>query len=197
MPPTTRKTAAAKRSGNPARRNAPEKPEPVDPQDKYAPTTWLSQGLGVLEDLELPTGQLVLVRRPGVEGLMKAGVIKNLDSLTSIVAKHIQTVEGKNGPQQELNISDLMEDQKLDEIVHVIDKVLCYCVVKPQVVPTPNDVTLKVPGVVYTNMIDLLDKMFVFNYVVGGTRDLESFRGELNELLGDVEAGAGVSDSPE
>lgn len=172
-------------------------PVPEDPNSKYAANAWLSGGIGDMEDLTVPSGQLCLVRRPGLEGLMKAGVLHNVDSLSQIVnEKHLS--QGKKDAQPELNMSSLLKDQKaLDEVTHVIDRIICHCVVKPEIHMTPNDVTRRVKGVVYADMVELTDKMFIFNYVVGGTRDLESFRSGLAEAVGGVEAGEDVQHAPE
>lgn len=191
MPPTTRRKAAS-RSGNPATRAAAQQQQA---EDKYAPNVWLANGLGGTEDVLLPSGQLVLVRRPGVEGLIKAGVLKDLDSLSALVSEeHIDRAEGKAKVDIQAMVND---EERMANINRVVDKVVCYCVLKPEVHPTPDDVTLRKPGVVYANMIDIVDKMYLFNYVVGGTRDLESFRGELDELLGSMEPQQEVSGDAE
>jgi hypothetical protein len=186
---TTRKRAAAR----PESPISQPIPQPEDPTSKYAPNTWLSGGVGGTEDLVVPSGQTCLVRRPGMEGLIKAGVLHNVDSLSQIVnEKHLKRVNGE-GASPEIDMSSLMNDQEgLDEVMVVVDKVICHCVVKPEIHRTPNDVTRRQQGVVYTDMIDLLDKMHIFNFVVGGTRDLERFRGGLESLVGGVEAGEGV-----
>lgn len=171
-------------------------PQVEDPTSKYAPDAWISGGVGGMEDLTVPSGQLCLVRRPGMEGLMKAGVLHNVDSLSQIVnEKHIKRVNGK--ATDEIDMTSLMKDsQGMEEVTNVIDKVICHVVVKPEIHRSPNDVTLRKPGVVYTDMVDITDKMFIFNFVVGGTRDLERFRGGLDALVGSVEDGEGVHDSP-
>ena len=53
------------------------------------------------------------------------------------------------------------------------------------------------PGVVYADMVDLVDKMAIFNYAVGGTRDLESFREGLDAAMGGLEVGEGVRETAE
>lgn len=166
-------------------------PEPED--SRYAPDSWMSGGHGGTEELQVPSGQLCLVRRPGMEGLMRAGVLANADSLSAIVnEKHIKRVDGKK--TDEIDADSLVGDEEaLEEISYVVDKVICYCVVRPQVHMTPGDVTRRKQGVVYADMIDLVDKMFIFNHVVGGTRDLERFRGELEQSLGSLDA---VEDVP-
>lgn len=172
-------------------------PVPEDPNSKYAPNTWLAGGVGQMEDLTVPSGQLCLVRRPGLQGLMKAGVLHNMDSLSQVVnEKHLKRVNGKS--TDEIDMTSIMSDAKsLDDVMHVMDKVICHCVVKPEIHMTPNDITRRKPNVVYADMVDLMDKVFIFNFVVGGTRDLETFRGGLNESVGSVEAVEDVPDEAE
>lgn len=52
-------------------------------------------------------------------------------------------------------------------------------------------------GAVYTDEVDLEDKMFVFQYALGGTRDLERFRSEYGAGLGDLPVGEGDADETE
>lgn len=167
-------------------------PQPAPADDKYAPNTWLAGGVGSLEDVTVPSGQLCLLRRPGLEGLIKAGVLHNVDSLTAIVEeKHIKRVKGR--PGGEIDAASLLNDPKaLEDVTHVIDKIVCHVVVKPEIHRTPDDRTRRVPGVIYADMVELTDKMFIFNYAVGGTRDLEQFRGQLDAALGGLESGDDV-----
>lgn len=157
-------------------------PSAEDPNSRYAPTGWLSGGIGTLEDVTVPSGQLCLMRRPGVQGLMVAGVLHNVDSLSAIVKEKHLTAEGK------IDAKSLSEDPAdLEAIMHTVDRVICHCVVKPEIAMTPSDVTNRKSGVVYADMVDVGDKMFLFNYAVGGTRDLESFREGLAADVGGLE----------
>ena len=183
--PSKKKKKGKKRSGD---RPLPTQQE--SPDSKYAPTAWLAGSVGSLHDLVVPaTGQRCLVRRPGMEGLMQAGILHNVDTLSKVVAdKHL-----KDGGKQ-VDVASLSQDtEAIAAVSHVVDRVVSYCVVKPEVYMAPNDKTSREPGVVYTDMIDLVDKFFIFNFVVGGTRDMESFRGGLLEPVGSVESGEGVS----
>lgn len=180
MLPNTRKTA----------RRAPVE------ESKYTQGPWFNGTTGGPEDLTLPSGQVVLVRRPGMEGLIAAGVLKNMDALSALVnTTHIRPKTGPGGRVEvaEPTLDDvraLMQDEgALAEIITVVDKVVVHCVIRPVLARTPNDVTLREPGVIYTDMVDLNDKMFLFNYVVGGTRDYESFRTGLHATLGGLESG--------
>jgi hypothetical protein len=46
----------------------------------------------------------------------------------------------------------------------------------------------RVPGTVYTDMVEPMDKVYLFQFVVGGVRDLEQFRAEFGETMGALEA---------
>lgn len=196
MPPTARQP----QDRRPAKKTAPKKARSttvevvnVDPDDKYAATTWTSPE-GEMTDLTVPSGQLCLARRPGVQGLMKAGILHDLDSLSGIVDKqHIKRVEGK--PDQ-VDVASIMNDpRQLEAVMHTVDRVVCYVVVKPQILMTPNDPTSRVPGRVYADMVDLMDKMFILNFAVGGVRGLEPFREQFEEAMGGL--GSQSSDAAE
>lgn len=197
---TTNSRKTTKRASGDPRKRAQATSIPTEEPEadsKYAADAWVSGGVGGMEDLRVPSGQLCLVRRPGLEGLIKAGILRNMDSLTALVdQKHVK--KAKKGQQAQLDVESVMKDEKaLEQILYTVDKVVCHVVVKPEVHPAPNDVTRRKPGVVYTDMVDLQDKMFIFNFAVGGTRDLESFRGGLDAAVGGLEAGQGVQPEAE
>ena len=153
-------------------------------KDKYAPTVWGSGDDG-LEDLEVPSGQVCLVRRPGVQRLMEAGVLRDVDSLSAIVAaEHIKRVNGEDA----IDTESLAEDvTAIANVLHIVDRVVVHVVVKPEVVMTPNDTTSRKDGVIYADMIDIEDRMFIFNFAVGGTRSVEQFRAQSKPPVGSVE----------
>jgi hypothetical protein len=137
------------------------------------------------------------VRRPGVEGLMKAGVLHNVDSLTALVNdKHVK--KGKKGKSDEVNMASLMQDpEALNDIMHTVDRVVCHVVIKPAIAMTPNDVTNRKQGIIYADMVDMVDKLHIFDFVVGGSRDAATFRDRLDEAVGSVEDVEGVGGSSE
>lgn len=173
---------------------------PTRAKSKYAATSWATE---VLLDLEVPSGQLCQVRRPGIPGLVKAGVLDSLDALTGIVqTDHIERVKSGKGEIDKVDVAALAADkEKLLEALELSDKVVEYVVLQPSVLrpvvrdeagePVKPEVPLpekdRVPGQVYTDMVDLMDKMFIFQFVVGGVRDLETFRKEFGEVVGDLE----------
>lgn len=182
-------------------------------QSKYAVTAW-----GQLEyvDLTLPSGQLCQVRPAGVQAMIGAGVIESADTLTSLVSeKHIKRVAGRGKSNagkptappkpDEIDTQSLMKDPKnLQKVFKVVDRISAFMVVQPdlqipvRMEPDPKNPgeTLEFaltheerkPGVVYTDVVDLMDKMFIFQYAVGGSTDVEAFREQFSAGLGGVAA---------
>lgn len=210
MPPTTRKTAAAKKTTSSRRKPQTDPTPSVDSADPYAPNQWGSTEIGGLTDLRTPSGQLCLVRRPGVEGLLSAGVLNDLDSFTALIqTEHIDRVDPRKRPSdrkakattekeriavQQKELEEMMKDpSKLASLMHTVDRVVCHVVVKPDVRMTPNDATSRKKNVIYADMIDMVDKMFIFNFVVGGSRDIDRFLDESGLDVG----GVGSEQGPE
>lgn len=193
MAASTKKKAA--KSGNPAVRATAQ--------------TWKrSKG----EDLELPSGNVALVKRPGPAAIMSQGILP--DELTPIVQEAIRSGKGLPPKKQAELVSD---PETVVKMLDGVDKMMCVVVVDPKVryhKYTEEDVSLR--GVaesllgkeipeddrnpdewIYTDEVDLEDKMFIFNFAVGGTRDLRRFRGELAGSMGDVPSGDQQPDEPE
>lgn len=187
----------AKVSGDPRKRSADKKTTSAprrETKDKYAPTRW---GGEEYIDLEVPSGQLCQVRRPGVEGLLKAGILHDMDILTPLIVEHREVAEGKRKKEAaDESLAELAKDPaKVDSMMHLLDRVVCYAVVQPPLEMTPNDPTRRESGVVYADMVDLGDKMFILNYAVGGSKDLQRFREESEATLGDVQDHLGAEGS--
>lgn len=212
QPRTTRKKTepTASRPRKPKKTTAADTtPDPAPPQltalpgvqddSKYQPTAWGSgpEAASGPEDLTLPSGQLVLARKPGLQQLMVEGVLHKMDNLTALVdKKHIK--KGKTGGPEAINVQSLLEDQKsLANVLHTVDRVVCAVVLKPKVQMAPNDITRRVNGAIYTDTVGLEDKMFIFNWALGGSADIERFRRESAEVVGSVVAGDAVADETE
>lgn len=148
-------------------------------------------------ELELPSHEdpddpssphnVCLVKRPGVQGLMKAGVLDSFDSLTSLVqTEHIDRADGKAEFKreqaaragQDYDQTALLKDdpKKIIEALALIDRVVLFCVVEPKLTAAPESEEDRDPEVLYVDEIDLDDRMFILNYVMGGSKDLETFR---------------------
>jgi hypothetical protein len=103
------------------------------------------------------------------------------------------------------NMMSLMKDtEKWSKISSVLDKIVTHCVLSPQLLDPwildPNNASPKnptgrrkltknerVPGEAYLDYIDLRDKIGIFGEVFHSMEDLEKFRDESTEDLGDME----------
>jgi hypothetical protein len=165
---TTSKRAAS-RSGDPAKRVAAKRtPAKRTPATPTTAKEW-KQKRGA--DLPVPSGNVALVKMLGPEVLMRKGNMP--DSLFPIVESAIR--EGKGMPPQKM--AEIANDpDKLDEILTLIDYVVVQAVIEPRVAAAPESENDRRSDVLYVDEVEWEDKIFIFNFVVGGTRDLETFR---------------------
>lgn len=174
-------------------------------------------------ELELPSGNTCLVKRPGMEKLLTAGILP--DNMTPIALEAIKKAESPGKPQDhkkkaepdldpEMMRKFLEEEDAVVSIFASFDKVTAMCVVQPPVAyhmrPILDDAGNEVKDekgktkmeevplnerdedLLYTDDIDVDDKTFIFNYVVGGSSDLEQFRHEYGDALATVSTGEDV-----
>lgn len=180
---TTKKPAAKKSTG----RVTPKSSGPTSVSD------WKKKSGS---DLQLPSGHTCRVRNPGMKAFLSAGLIPN--SLIPIVTEALSRGESPSGgaSKQDEQIEKKLQDELssdpklLTDMMDAIDNVTVYCVLQPKVNPTPvkelvqadgsvelvEDFDAKDPELLYVDEVDFEDKTFIFNWAVGGTRDLERFR---------------------
>lgn len=154
-------------------------------------------------ELELPSGNTCLVIRPGVQGLIKYGILDSLDSLTGLVQTEL--IDPHDPKKMQAAVARMAErPEDLTTAMDLVDKVIAYVVQQPSVLrpiqmtvdgkpsldADGNEVPLRDserdPEALYVDDVDLEDKMFIFQFVVGGTRDIETFRAESANMLGGV-----------
>lgn len=144
--------------------------------------------------LDLPSGNTCLVQPVGMDAFLKQGFIPN--SLLGIVQKALAAGEAQK--LDEINTDEMMaqalqDPEKLQGIFDVADSVTVYCVVEPRVYPVPTDTTVpREEDKLYVDEIDMDDKLFIFNFAVGGSRDLEAFRQGTTVGVGSVPVGDSV-----
>ena len=162
---------------------------------------WKGRRPKVGTDLELPSGNVALVKPLDPTDFLTSGMIP--DPLSSIIHKAINTTKGL--PPSALNkISNSRED--LAATLEMFDRVLTHVVLEPVIeMPPPCDVVVagqpcdlyanaevhqdthksgrhryhegeRIEDVLYADEVDFQDKTFIFQWVLGGTRDLEQFR---------------------
>lgn len=188
----------------------------ITPADNpYAPVYWRPQNAGAEVDLHVPSGQVCLVKTVGLQGLVKAGVLNHMDSLTSLVSDKF-IIDTEAGP--ELDANKVASDETvIKDVYDVVNRTVCHVVLQPHIEMTPRideegeevspdsplykDATpvgprhpLRKDGVVYIDTVPEEDQMFIFQYITGGTADLERFHSFTEELLAgmDDEQAVGV-----
>jgi hypothetical protein len=195
--PVAKKTTAAKRT--PAKKAVPA-------ANKYAIASTKGQRI----ELRLPSGNLCLVRRPGPTGLIKVGILDEVDVLSSLIqTDHIDRVDGKPS-QAEQGLALMKDPTALKRAMWLIDKVVAYCVIEPALtLPVKlapdgsplldgdgNEILLedgeRDQDVTYTDETDFDDRLFILQFVMGGSNDLTTFREGLGQAMGDVATIANV-----
>lgn len=169
------------------------------------------------ESLRLPSGNVALVRRVGPEAFMEQGLMP--DSLAPIVQKAINDKRGL--PPKALDKA-LATPDMMGQMVEMIDRLAVYAVIEPAIKMPPPCLTCgelntaatasvhdhpeseeghlfeegpRDEEVLYVDEVDFTDKVFIMNFCVGGTRDLERFRDEHSEAVGGLDAQSGVEGS--
>ena len=149
-------------------------------------------------DLAVPSGQTCRAKRPGLKVFIKEGLVPN--NLKPLIEGAMNEGEA---PKNNAEVAKAMEGTDLEEIMDLVDQVTLYCVLEPEIEPVPvydegdtDDPELigtEVPQGsrgddenerIFVDEVDFGDKMFLFNWAVGGTADVEQFREEQKEMLG-------------
>lgn len=161
-------------------------------------------------DLELPSGNVCSVKRPGLEAFFRAGLIPN--SLMSVMRKALSG-QGIDDSTMQAEMGTVLEDpQKLQDMFDLADSIMIYCVEQPIVrsgqyteadqvdgiilkdhkVGDDIPVAVRRDDMVYDDDVEMEDKMFIFSWAVGGTSDVEQFRTEQDKHLESLSAGQNV-----
>jgi hypothetical protein len=145
-------------------------------------------------ELELPSGEVCLVKRPGLPQLIAENVLP--DMLTPIANKAIE--KGQSGvgvseeESQEMMANLMKQENGLESMLDSFSRITAHCVVEPPVAFHKRKVDDKwenIPegerdeDILYTDDVDLEDQMFIFQFVVGGSKDLTEFRRKLGESV--------------
>ena len=142
--------------------------------------------------VDLPSGNKCRLRNPGMQAFLKMGFIP--DSLTGLVTKALKT--GKEADEAEI-LEALSDEQKMDELFDLYDRITIYCFVDPKVHEVPEDDEDREDDKLYVDEIDFEDKVFIFQWAVGGTRDLHRFREQQNAAVERVRGQQAVEVSAE
>lgn len=166
---------------------------PVTDIDEWKQDAVESSG-DVIVKMKVPSGKVCQVKRVTLQTFIAKGMIPN--ALLPMVVKATEEAQGITANE----IADILKDgEALGSMLDMADHVVCECMVKPAV--TPNEVRdeiaadealdddekkAKLRSHLFADEVELADKMFIFQYCVGGTRDLERFREQSTTALADV-----------
>jgi hypothetical protein len=161
------------------------------------------------EFLTLPSGQTCYARKLGVEEVLAAGLSAELDIMTSfVVGEHL--VQGHNKSKEQLQKEQQMQVDKalkdpamISKLIMFIDRLIPEIVTQPSVkchyiVLADGKSTKMIPsedreeGFIYTDKIDLDDKMFLFGWTTGTVTDPITFREGSVDTVADLANGQRV-----
>lgn len=145
-----------------------------------------------LFDVELPSGNVVQVRRVDLPSLLADNVFP--DTLMAIVQDKLGDAKAKPDIDDSALVADMMGDtDKITELFSAFDNIVVRTVVQPAVRNHVDEDGKTIPeedrddDFVYTDDIELDDKIFIFQFSVGGDADLESFRAKSASAVADLE----------
>lgn len=156
------------------------------PSSNSVNNVWGSQKHTI--ELECPSGQVCLVKKPDPQQLVTLGIIEKVDVLSKLVdTKHVKRVKGKpSSTPSTVDVEALSKNpEALKDIIAMSDKVVESVVLEPNVkrpvkIVEGQEIPLlwaeREEDQVYTDLIDFTDRMFIFQHAVGGDVDLTSFR---------------------
>src|SRR5688500_17573369 len=165
-------------------------------------------------EVELPSGFVVKVRRPGMEKFLSAGFLP--DHLTNEVQKMIGSRNNSSTPDIAKVLSSFGEEG-IESMFRMVNRVVSYCMVDPPViwherarlevdesgrrVPIKDDHGQPIlesipesdrdPESLYSDEMDIEDKMFVMQFAAGGSSDLDQFRKESSAAMDALQTGGG------
>lgn len=164
---------------------------PSNEVDKYALTpAW---NVKPNYDLELPSGQVILVRTLTMEDVVDLDLVEAMDTFTGLAEQTVANKgkgKGKKKTQEEtekeFGLTLFGDKDRFKRILGIADKAILVAVVKPEIVAAPEDDADREDGILYVDTIPFGDRLFIFNAVFDGVGGMESFRPVATADVGDV-----------
>lgn len=142
---------------------------------------------------ELPSGLVVKLFNPGgMTAFLNSKIIPN--SLMSIVSNALAS-----GQQPDPNqfVKDGEVDPKMmEDMMVMMDNIALKVIVEPEFHPSPATEADRSDQMLYIDELPLDDKQFLFQWVSGGTRDLETFRQKRDANVESLVAKSDAGDNP-
>lgn len=184
------------------------------PKKATTKAAWKGRRSATAGPLDLPSGNTALVKPLDPAAFLTSGWIPN--PLMDIIRKAITAKKGLP-PKAMAQIAD--DNVMLGSTLLLFDRVLTNVVVEPEIImPPPCDVEIdgrecgeyatepvhqnptesghhaysegaRDEDAFYADEVDMGDKVFIFQWCLGGTRDLEKFRREQEATVGSLGSG--------
>lgn len=168
------------RSGNPAKR--------AEAQKSVTSVSAFKKRKGGV--MELPSGAVMRLKNPGGMAIfVEENLIPN--SLMVVVQEALEG--GKEPDMTQFVGPEGINQENMESMMQLVDACLIKCAVEPEVHPKPAKESLRKDDLLYVDEVDDNDKMFVFQWVTGGTADLEQFRQEFAAELATLQGSTPVA----
>lgn len=155
-------------------------------QDKK-PTSIAAWKKEAFRTVELPSGNVMKIRKIGMQALLAAGTIPN--SLMGLM----QSALSKGKGVEDKVMGKLAEDPKgLADMVLMVNRIVTTIAYEPEVHMPPKSGEPRDENLLYADEIEEIDKMFLFGLISGGTRDLETFRKQHTADLESIQKLTGI-----
>jgi len=142
--------------------------------------------------IELPSGMTVRLRNPGgLRIFMANGSIPN--SLMPLVKEALDSGTEMDAKKT----SDVVDQDTITEMMEMMDRIAVTCFVEPRCYPVPEDDALRDDNLLYADEVEDEDKMFIFQWVSGGTEDVATFRAKQASNVAALSGQPEVGSSPE
>jgi hypothetical protein len=132
----------------------------------------------------------------GAEAFLEAGLIPN--SLIPILQYQLECAEKGQEPDLKKMYDDLLkQDDGAADMLRMANAVTVHCVTAPPVAAAVLPGMPRDPNILYVDQVDFDDKLFIMQFAMGGTRDLEQFRQQQVAHVALVQQGRGESPAAE
>lgn len=126
--------------------------------------------------MELPSGLWLKMKRVELQTFILQGEVPN--PLMGIISEALEKGQKADIAQMVGVDEGKIDLEMVNDMFEMVQRVVVESVVEPKVHPVPEDEGERDDDLLYVDELDAMDQMFIFQWAVGGTSDLESFLAE-------------------
>jgi hypothetical protein len=172
------------RSGNPAKKAAAKKTAAKKASTPKAPEVHLDGPSSLAEFkarksgrvMALPSGLVAKVRKVDLQSFVIQGTVPN--PLMGMVSEALEKGQ-KAEPAKMMGVEEGEVDlDMVRDMYELVNAIVCEMFLEPKVLPVPENEGDREDDLLYIDELDEEDKMFLFQWITGGTDDVAQFREE-------------------